>query len=115
MLDNILHDQATVLRSLADELESVADALQRERNAQIVMPAPEPATSTSPVSEEQTSPPQVNVIYNCDLEPDSRINLSATIHMARRDAKSGKLVKLDYGGRGVIYLDQTNWNQEIIL
>jgi hypothetical protein len=105
MLDDILHDQATILRALADELDSVANVIERDRAA--------PPPGIKVVDPVQLNHHPVDVRYNCNSGPDSRIDLEASIRMARKDAREGRVVELDFGGKGKIILDSTNWDREV--
>jgi len=129
-MEEILRDQAVVLRSLADELESVADALERDKQQTIPQVRPTPIMDSGLVTYqpqpalpiEDTTPSdlsvavpdgRVDVTYNCNPGPESRINVAASVHMARRDAMDGKVVKLDFGPRGTYFLTKENWNAEL--
>lgn len=130
-MEEILRDQAVVLRSLADELDSVADAMTREKQQTIpqvkppvmdsglvtYQPQPQAALPIEDTSASDLSVAvpdgRVDVTYNCNPGPDSRINVAASVHMARRDAKEGRVVKLDFGPRGVYFLTKENWNAEL--
>lgn len=116
MLENALRDQAAILRSLADELDSIASVYERERhedaastNAWTTLPAEDATSSDSTVAEPDG---RVDVWYN--MCTSGRVNLERSLSMAREDAKNGRVVGLNFGTHQ-IFLTKDNYDTEVPL
>lgn len=125
MLQDILRDQAVVLRSMADELDSVADVMQRQATLP-AQPIDNKFASYEPIHvriDEEDLPGdmtiavpdgRIDVTYNMDTSSSSRINFEASLVRARHEARQGKVVKLDFGvGNEPIFLTKENWDQRV--
>lgn len=94
-----------ILRSQADELDAIADVIERDTSSVDMMttytaapPILDPDDIPGPDSMTVAEPDgRVDVTYNCNPGPESRINIEATLRMAQHDAMQGKIVMLDYG------------------
>lgn len=124
MLEDILRDQAVVLRSLADELDAVADAIVRDRYQTVPTstslstyePQHRPIEDDSPSDLSVAIPDgRVSSVYNMCPSPESRINTEVSLQMARHEARQGKIVALDFGPKGRIHLTPETWDRKVSL
>lgn len=139
-MHEILREQASILRSLADELCSVADAMERESQQTIPAFRDSPPTATWPANvqppvnqaeytplpslpDDDMSPTgltiavpdgKVDETYTFDGASD-RINWHAALQHARTSAAAGKVVKLDRGpDKDPIFLTAENaWSEPV--
>jgi prepilin-type processing-associated H-X9-DG protein len=107
-MHDVLRAQAVILRSLADELDAVADAMVRQ--SQEAIPTLRKNTEPPIIEDFEPDPDEglyspsdmgiafadghVDTIYHCEGE---RINTDAVIEAARRTAATGKMVLIDFG------------------
>lgn len=106
-MHRVLREHAIILRSQADELDAVADVLEREKGLTDQMQGYEPRVDVVPVidlDEPDTGPDairaavldgRVDVTYR--LHNLHHVNEEASLRMAKHDALQGKIVLLDYG------------------
>lgn len=108
-MHRVLREHAIILRSQADELDAVADVLERNTStsAADMLQGYAPRNDAVPVidpDEPDTGPDairaavldgRVDVTYN--LTSLHHVNEEASLQMAKHDALRGKIVLLDYG------------------
>lgn len=115
MLQDILREHALMLRSQADELDQVAAVLDQTTpspSQDLYTPRLDPIDLPDTIAPMTVAEPDghVDVTYNLNLEPGSRINVEASLKMAEHDARQGKIVCLDFGNRKEFWTKETFTN-----
>jgi hypothetical protein len=104
-MHRVLREHAMILRSQADELDAIADVIERDANVTAAMQGYTPVYQAGPPVIDPDDLPGEMTVAAPDGYVDARyilhdlvkVNEEATLRMAKHDALQGKVVLLDYG------------------